>query len=100
MLRRGAAVERQRGERLHGVAQDVEPGAGGDLRGQGPGVVGVDQAQHRAERAVGDAGLGVQRGVVEDRHAGRLAARPGRGRHRDQRLQLARGPAAPARSAG
>ena len=87
MLRRGPPVKRQGGQRLDGVAQDVQARARGHLRGQLSGIVRIDHSQHRAERAVRDARLGVQRSVIEDRHAGCLASRPGRGRHRDERLQ-------------
>jgi hypothetical protein len=42
----------------------------------------------RPQRALRDARLGVQRCVIEDCHAGRLASRPGRGRYRDKRFSV------------
>ena len=81
---------RHRGERFDGVAQDVEPGRGRDLRRHRPRVVGIEIAERRLEPAVRDAGLRLQLLVVEDRHAGRLAPRPRRRRNRDQRLQRTR----------
>ena len=69
------------------MAQDVEPGRRRHLRRHRPRVVGIEIAERRLEPAVGDAGLRLQLLVVEDGHAGRLAAGPRRRRNRDQRLQ-------------
>ena len=81
---------RQRREGLHRVREDVQPRAGGHQRRHGAGVVRVDDAERRAQRPVGDAGLGVQRLVVEDRHSGRLRAGAGRRGDGDEWPQRAR----------
>ena len=80
----------QRGERLDGVAEHVQTGAGRHHRRQGTGVVRVDDAQVGLQHAMGDAGLGPHRQVIEYRHAGGLAAGAGRGGHCHQRLQRSR----------
>ena len=90
LRRRLARRVGQRGERLDGVAEYVQPGAGRHRRRQGPGVVRVDDAQHRPQRAMGDPGLGAHRQVVEYRHAGGFAAGAGGSGHRHQRLERSR----------
>ena len=87
-VRGGPLAKRQGGQRFDGMAQNVQSRARGDLRRHASGIVRINHSQHRPQCAVRDARLGVQRGVIEDRHAGRLASRPRRGRHRDQRLQF------------
>ncbi|MDF3041980.1 MAG: hypothetical protein K0Q71_4686 [Thermomicrobiales bacterium] len=87
VLGSGAIVVGQRGEGLHRVGEDIQSGTGRHHRRHGAGVVRVDDAQRRAQGAVGDPGLGVQCLVVEDRHPGRLRAGAGRGRDGDQRPQ-------------
>ena len=77
----------QRRERLDGVAQHVEAGAGRHHRRQRARVVGVDDTEGGPQRAVCDAGLGAHLQVVEDRHAGSLATGAGGGGHRHQRLE-------------
>ena len=86
-FRPGTAVERQRRVRLDRVAEDVEPAGRRDLGWHRSGVLRIEDSEQRLQPAVGDAGLCVQRRVVEDRHPGGLAPRPGGGRHRDQRLE-------------
>jgi hypothetical protein len=71
------------------MAQNVEARARGDGRRQVARVVRVDDAHDRPQAAVGDAGLGVHFGQVEDRHAGRLTAGARGRRDRDQRLEPA-----------
>ena len=62
------------GERLQGVAEDVEPREGRHPLRHVERVERIHEAQQGAQGAVGDAGLGVGRLVVKDRDAGRLAA--------------------------
>ena len=88
-LGRGPAVERDRGVRLQGVREDIEPRRRGDHRRQGPGVVRVDDAERRSQEAMGDAGLGMERPPVQDRDTGGLAARAGGGGHGDERSKRA-----------
>ena len=84
---RGRSVIRHRGERLHRVAEDVEAGRCRDRRRHRARVVGIEQAERRLQPPARDAGLRVQPLVVEDAHAGRLAAGARGRRDRDQRLQ-------------
>ena len=81
---------RQRSQRFQGMAQNIQPRAGRHQPGQGARVVRVDDPQQRTQRTMRDPRLGMHGLVVEDRHPRRLAARPSRGGHRNQRLQLAR----------
>ena len=84
-------MERQSRVRLDGVAEHVEAARRGDLRRHAARIVGIEDAQRRLQAAVRDSRLRMQRRVIEDRHAGRLASGARRGRHRDERLERPRG---------
>ena len=82
-----APGERQRRERLDGVAQDVEAARRRHFRGHRAGVVWIQIAECGLEAAAGNAGLRMHPAQVEDADTGRLTARPRRRGNRHQRLQ-------------
>ena len=51
-------------------------------------MFGIDDSEERSDGSGSDAGLGLERGVVEDGHTRGFAARPCRRRNRDQRMNF------------
>src|SRR6188508_2919061 len=72
------------------MAQDVESARGGDLGRKRSRVLGIEQAERRLQPPVGDTGLGVKPGEIEDAHAGCLATRAGGRGNGDERLERSR----------
>jgi hypothetical protein len=82
-----ATIEGQCGEGLDRVTEDIKSARGRHLPRHASGVVRIQYPDRRLESSMGNAGLGVQWRVIENRDPGGLAAGSSGRRHRDQWLE-------------